>query len=67
MRTMNKLKRYLKKNKVRYSVWAIKNKLSPATVYRFLNGKGDITIKNALLIQKATKGEVTLQDIFTTK
>ena len=58
-----KLQKFLKKNGLKYSPWAVKNRLSPSTIYRFLNGE-NISIKNALLIQKATKGEVTLQDMF---
>jgi predicted transcriptional regulator len=61
-----KLQKYLNKNNLKYSPWAVKNKLSPSTIYRFLNGE-NISIKNALMIQKATKGEVTLQDMFASK
>ena len=61
-----KLQKYLNKNKLRYTPWAVKNKLSPSTIYRYLNGAG-ISVGTALMIQKATKGEVTLQDMFATK
>jgi len=61
-----KLQKYLKKYNLKYCPWAVKNRLSPSTVYRFLCGE-NISIKNALMIQKATKNEVTLQDMFASK
>jgi len=61
-----KLQKYLKQSKLKFTPWAVKNKLSPSTIHRFLSG-ADISIKTALQIQRATKGEVTLQDIFGNK
>jgi len=37
---MKKLKSYLKRNKLKYTPWSVRHKLSPSSVYRFLNNKG---------------------------
>jgi len=61
-----KLQKFFKKYDIKYCPWAVKNRLSPSTVYRFLCGE-NISVKNLLLIQKACKNEVTVQDMIATK
>jgi DNA-binding transcriptional regulator YdaS (Cro superfamily) len=44
--------------------WAEKHGISPASLYRYLNGIGIIDPLNALKIEIATDEEVSLKDVF---
>jgi len=57
------LESYLKRNKIKYVPWALKNGLSPATIFRYLNGRGTIDAKTLIKIEKITDEEVTVMDL----
>lgn len=59
---MNKLLKYLTKNDLRPTPWALDNNLSPSTVSRCLNGKV-ISWDNAKKISAATLGEVKVVEL----
>ena len=58
-----KLQTYLKKQKVRYSVWGVKNGIHPSILHRFLKKDGRLSAGVALRIQKATRGAVPLKEL----
>lgn len=58
------LESYLKRNGFRPTPWAEKHGISPASLYRYMNGIGIIDPINALKIERATDEEVTLKEIF---
>jgi hypothetical protein len=63
---MNRLKKYIKDNKIKYVPWAEENKLSPATVYRAMCGN-NIHPQVAKRISEATFGEVSVMELLYPK
>ena len=56
---------YLRKQEkkgLKQCAWANKHKISPAVISRYLNGNG-MSAENAYRVEKATKGEVTADEI----
>lgn len=61
-----KLKKYLAENKISINKFSIKTKIARQTIMRVLDGS-EIYLSVACRIEKATKGEVSLQDLMPTK
>lgn len=59
---MKKLKDYLKKNKVTVLELSSKMIVPTITIYMWLNGTSRPSIKNAIKLEKATNGEITVYD-----
>ena len=53
---------YLDKAKLKPTPWAVKHKIAPSVISRYLHGKTDISPENALKIVVATGGVVTLHE-----
>ncbi len=58
-----KLKGFLKKHKLKPTPWAKKKGISPSIISRHLNGVTGMSKKNALEIEQATDGEVTVLEL----
>ncbi len=56
------LKSYFEKKNLKPTPWAEKNGIAPSVISRYLNGRG-LSAKNALRIQKATGGQVTVMEL----
>lgn len=57
---MNKLKKLLNSKKVNIYSLAKKTGISPASIYNWSTGKSSPGVLNAIKIEKATKGEVSV-------
>lgn len=58
------LESYFKQHEIkRPTVWAQLNGIPAATIHRYLNNKGILSVINALKIEKATNEEVTVKDL----
>lgn len=55
-----KLKEYLKKHKLKPTLWAKDYGISPSIISRFLNNKTTLSKENALKIEDATHGDVSI-------
>ncbi len=58
-----KLIEYRDKYKLKNSELARKLGVSPSSLHHWLSGRAKISLKNALIVYKKTKREVTLQDL----
>ncbi len=58
-----KLKGYLKKHRLKPTVWAKRHGISPSIISRYLNGKTTLSKENALKIDDATYGDVTALEL----
>jgi len=56
------IQKYLNKNNLKPTPWAVDNKIAPSVISRYLNGKG-ISKGNALKIEQATGGAVTVIEL----
>jgi len=61
-----KLKKYLKDNDISINAFSVKSKLNRATITRAVNGQ-EIYLSSAVIIEKSTRGEVSLKDLMPTK
>lgn len=57
-----KLLDYIQENDLKATPWAIRNKIAPSVISRYLSGKG-ISKQNALKIEQATNGKVTVMEL----
>lgn len=57
------LKEYLLKNDLSARKFAKKIKYTPQSVYSYLHGRTNISLKFAKMVEKATNGEVTVSEI----
>lgn len=56
------LLKYMKQKDISAPLFALKCKIGVNSVYRYLRG-GNIDLSNALKIEKATKGEITVEQL----
>lgn len=62
-----KLQEYLDLNKMSVTDFNRKSKISRATIYKFLAGRGGNRKSTHWIIEKATEGKVTSQDLIMEK
>jgi DNA-binding transcriptional regulator YdaS (Cro superfamily) len=60
-----KLREYLNEHGTPISVFARRAGVSEATIHNILDGNKDLYLSVALRIQKATKGQVTCEDLIS--
>ncbi len=58
-----KLKGYFKKHKLKPTKWAIENNISPSIISRYLNNKTTMSKENAVKIEDATHGDVSILEL----
>lgn len=59
----NKLKEYLRKNKIPQVEFAEKLKLSKSTFHRYMTGSRKMPLDIAVKIEKLTKGKITCKSL----
>lgn len=57
------LKDYLIKQRLNPTMFSKLTGISYTTIYRYIRGSTKPTLKNACIIEKATKGQVTFEDL----
>jgi hypothetical protein len=57
------LKDYLIKQRLNPAMFSKKTGISYTSIYRYLRGSTKPTLKNACIIEKATDGQVTFEDL----
>ena len=57
-----KLKEYLRINRIDPVTFAVKSGISVSTIYRYLSGEKP-SFNKAVLIEKATNGQISIEDL----